>query len=282
MAFAVLTAEARRLRGAGLRYLLLPEAGPQSPAAALPFAAPESAPRGGQAPRRPGPEPPRQEFRRPPGRPAGPVAGGPGGPGRSAGTGGGPAGARPQGAPSGQGPAQAEIRKPAESPQAAQAPQITGPEDWPQAWRELFQRTRPGPVAWTYFGLGYDLCGQASTQRRERLTALIRCLRLPAGTHTFWPVGLPDRDEDGNAILRPDPGIFWSGLRLLGARFLIAMGSPAARAIGVRFAIRPMFAPAQAFNGVRLLITWDIDLLDDEDRLSSTGTFLQTTLRGLF
>lgn len=150
---------------------------------------------------------------------------------------------------------------------------------WPAPWQELFQRTKKGRVAWTYYGLGFDLCGYPSRERSLRLRELIRYLSLPQGTHTFWPIGLPVRDSEGSVILEPNRELFWQGVHLLGARVLIVMGSPAARGIGVTGPIRPLLP--QAFNGVRMLITWDIDLLDNTTYFNNTQTFLQQMLTSL-
>lgn len=267
MAFAFLTAEALHVRSVGLHYLLMPEDCPLSPAAE---------PQRRQAPQRPHVQPAlRQGWQRP----------------QQAG-GGQPYAARRQ-QPAAQTPAtqpyrpQAHTQAPRPQPQqrSARQPQAgwtqTWPDNWAEDWQQLLRRTKPGRVGWTYYGLGHDLCGTPNLQRRQRLQDLIKFLSMPAGTHTFWPVGLPARDEDGNSILVPCPDIFWEAMARLGTRVLIVMGSPAARAIGITGHIQPLFSPMQAFHGVRVLITRDIDGLDDEGYMSGTRNFLRTMLTKL-
>ncbi len=262
MAFALLTAEALHLQGMGLRFVLMPEPTPQSPAAA-PQArgstpARGTAPASGTAPRQQWQSRQADSRHRPAQRP--PVQTAPG--------------SAPQ-APDKPAPQAASDR------QQPAAPRTATPARWPEPWSALLDRTRPGRVAWTYHGLGHDLCGTPNTLRRRRLQELIRFLALPAGTHTFWPVGLPEPDEDGKPVIVPRPDLFWDGLHRLDSRVLIVLGSPAARCIGVTGPIRPMFSPMQAFNGVRLLITWDIDSLDDEQKMNGTRTFLRAMLSRL-
>lgn len=266
MAFAFLTAHALHLKRSGISYVLMPEDCPKSPAAAHAIrqqtaAAAPAARQGAPAPRtwqrptreQPAYRKPAETFRHQPQTEAG----------RSQGN------RVPPAAPPRQ-------RSGQEQPGTA----IRPPAAWTADWQTLLARTRPGIVGWTYYGLGHDLCGTPNTQRRSRLTELIGYLGMPAGTHTFWPVGLPGMDEDGNLILKPCEDCFWHGLRRLQSRVLIVMGSPAARAIGIRERIQPM-NPLRAYNGVRLLITWDIDLLDDETRMISTKTYLSRMLNTL-
>ena len=151
---------------------------------------------------------------------------------------------------------------------------------WPADWQALFARTKPGKVAWTYYGLGHDLCGKPNAARRTKLAELIAYLRLPKGTHTFWPIGLPALDEDGNTYLAVNTEIFWQGLQLLSARMLIIMGSPAARSIGITGHISPTM-PMRPINGMLTLLTWDIDDLDTENHFLRTRDYLRQTLSPL-
>lgn len=151
---------------------------------------------------------------------------------------------------------------------------------WPRPWQELYARTKRGPVAWTYYGLGHDLCGNPNKERSRKLGDLLKYLRKPRGTHTFWPVGLPQPDEDGNLVIVADRTVFWQGLHALGARMLIVMGSPAARLIGMEGVIRPLQA-MKAINGLRVLLTRDIDHLD-EKAFMDTKIYLERTLAPFF
>ena len=184
---------------------------------------------------------------------------------------------RPGPAPVRQAPAQATAR-PQPAPVAEAHLELVA--TWPEGWQKLFARTRPGKVAWTYYGLGHDLFGQANKARSKKLSELIAYLAMPRGTHTFWPIGLPALDEDGNTILAIDREIFWQGLQLLNARMLIIMGSPAARAVGIQGPISPTM-PMRPINGMLTLLTWDIDDLDNEDHFSRTRNYLRQTLTPL-
>ncbi len=310
MAFAVLSPLAQTRELAGVHYLLFPEN------VALPVACP--APAAGSRPaavrqstRQPGGQPPRQSAGQRPQwqrqQPAPRRTTGAAGPQEGAGSKSearqdnrqgyspgatpsqgsyatryqarqqGTAGHAPQPAVRDRGPAAASSTVSAAGLSPASPAEVTA--SWPAPWQELFQRTPKGRVAWTYYGLGFDLCGYPSRERSLRLRELIRYLSLPQGTHTFWPMGLPVRDPEGSVILEPNREIFWQGVHLLGARVLIVMGSPAARGIGVTGPIRPLLP--QAFNGVRMLITWDIDLLDNTTYFNNTQTFLQQMLTSL-
>ena len=187
----------------------------------------------------------------------------------------------PASAPVRQAPAQATARpQPAPRPAPVAETRQELVATWPEGWQKLFARTRPGKVAWTYYGLGHDLCGQANKARSKKLSELIAYLAMPRGTHTFWPIGLPALDEDGNTILAIDREIFWQGLQLLNARMLIIMGSPAARAVGIQGPISPTM-PMRPINGMLTLLTWDIDDLDNEDHFSRTRNYLRQTLTPL-
>ena len=63
---------------------------------------------------------------------------------------------------------------------------------------------RPAAV-WTYAELGTDLRGQADDARRKILGALLAELRLPKGSHAFWPYCLPPDNA-------PDEAMFLAGL----------------------------------------------------------------------
>ncbi len=102
-------------------------------------------------------------------------------------------------------------------------------EQWPQDWQARFHATKPARVIWTYWNLGHDLCGEASDARRHLLRKILAELKHPAGTHSFWPMALP---QENSAELVPNIPVFWSGVRLLDARVLIILGDAAAKALG--------------------------------------------------
>jgi hypothetical protein len=137
---------------------------------------------------------------------------------------------------------------------------------------------RKGPVAWTYPELGLDLTGHASPERRDCLNQLLHSLHRRAGTHTFWPYALPGEPESG---LTPRPDIFWSGLRELGVKMLIIMGSTASNAIGLSGPdVRPLNTIRA--NGCVICFTWDFAHIQEEtNRLNQISRYIDEACRQL-
>lgn len=198
-----------------------------------------------------------------------------------------------QGQGRGLGPADA----PAEGGAAAQASgsrlwKPLAPDVWPPLWRRQLERTRPGLVLWTYWNLGLDLCNaraEGQMERRAFLQKLLQDLAHPAGTHTFWPAGLPEEGaaqpaappvasaarEDG---LVPHADAFWSGASRLGARGVVVMGSAAVKALGLPSGLRPL--QQARYRGHMVWVLWDVDYMQREDqRYASMLAFLRQALR---
>lgn len=261
MAFALLTAQARQLLSAGLHYLLTPEECPYSPAVYSPARRQTAAPSARKpcqqpAGQRPG-APDQHSWRKrewsskaPSAAPAGQIP--------------------PRTMPAPQAAGQPAPARTAGSPAPKAAVQ------WPEEWQKLFARTKQGRIVWTYYGLGHDLCGRANRSRSLLLRQLIAYLKYPAGTHTFWPVGLParDADEESRSRIEENPEFFWAGVEKLGARIVIVMGSPAAKLIGVTDLSPFWIGPVR---NCTVLATPDIDSLP----LQSVQTWLQGTLSSL-
>lgn len=116
-------------------------------------------------------------------------------------------------------------------------------ESWPAIWQEQFQKTRRGLFAWTYWTLGDDLLAarglcqakEGKAKRSQLMQTLLRELGHPAGTHTFWPAHL-----DNSAEPVASPEIFWSGVKALGCRGVIIMGSNAASKLMPQKGLRPL------------------------------------------
>lgn len=107
-------------------------------------------------------------------------------------------------------------------------------EHWPPLWRERLRATGKAPVLWTYLELGEDFYGTPNPQRRALFGRLLRDLGHKSGTHSFWPCALPAQPaKGGQAVLTPDAGLFWSGVRELGARALLVFGEAAFAAMGI-------------------------------------------------
>jgi len=85
---------------------------------------------------------------------------------------------------------------------------------------------RPALV-WTYAELGTDLRGQADAGRRQVLQSLIAELRLPKGSHAFWPYCLPPDNA-------PESDMFLAGItRFRPGLVLLAGGQAAADLAGL-------------------------------------------------
>ena len=163
------------------------------------------------------------------------------------------------------------------------------PHVWPAPWQARLTQARPGPVLWTYWNLGPDLCNPQTPGRLERrqfLQRLLQDLGHPAGTHTFWPSCLP---PDPDALPMPDDmqgqnayvanaDVFWSGAMQLKARGVVVMGSAAARAVGLPGGLRP---PQQLRHRGKLVwVLWDVDnLLQFDQRYASMLALLREALR---
>ena len=159
----------------------------------------------------------------------------------------------------------------------AQAPEAAPDVDmWPADWRERLENTRGAPFVWTYWELGWDLCGAPDPRRRELLKALLHDLAYPAGTHCFWPLALPGQGGDGEQALAANVPVFWEGLRLLRARAVIIMGEQALRSL----ALGPLLPMQQvAYQGRLLVILPSPDtLIREKQRMPRLRRFLRETL----
>ncbi|MBQ7584954.1 MAG: hypothetical protein IJU40_01730, partial [Desulfovibrionaceae bacterium] len=77
--------------------------------------------------------------------------------------------------------------------------------------------------------LGQDLLQQETpglNARRKFLGGLLQAKpTFPQGTHTFWPYSLPL----ANGSFETSKELFWSGVRALGGRVMIALGPKASQ-----------------------------------------------------
>ena len=163
------------------------------------------------------------------------------------------------------------------------------PHVWPSPWQTRLEQTRPGPVLWTYWNLGPDMCDPQTPGRLERrqfLQRLLQDLGHPAGTHTFWPSCLPpdpaalptDEPQEQDNAYMANPDVFWSGAMQLKARGVVVMGSAAARAVALPGGLRP---PQQIRHRGKLVwVLWDVDnLLQFDQRYASMLALLRDALR---
>ncbi|WP_298998380.1 hypothetical protein [uncultured Desulfovibrio sp.] len=178
---------------------------------------------------------------------------------------------------------------PAAEPSKAAAWLPLPPHVWPAPWQARLEQTRPGPILWTYWNLGPDLCDPQTPGRLERrqfLQRLLKDLGHPAGTHTFWPSCLPPDPAALPPAVPPmaDNGfaanadVFWSGAAQLRARGVVVMGSAAANAVALPGGLRP---PQQIRHRGKLVwVLWDVDnLLQFDQRYASMLALLREALR---
>lgn len=150
------------------------------------------------------------------------------------------------------------------------------PEQWPAIWRDLFTRTPAGsPLLWTYWALGDDLCGKPDDTRRQLLRRILGALAMPRGTHSFWPVALPDEASGGDLVA--DAPVFHAVVQRLAPRCVLLMGSRALKAVAPGLQLRPF---QQVNHQGRLFIVLpDMDmLLQDPSRADAVVAYLRPTL----
>ena len=157
-------------------------------------------------------------------------------------------------------------------------PAFIPPEHWPPLWRERLRATGKAPVLWTYLELGEDFYGTPNPQRRDLFTRLLRDLGHRSGTHSFWPCALPAQPiGGGQTVLAPDAGLFWSGVRELGARVLLVFGEAAFAAMGI--------APLPPLRQVRqqglliMALPPAEDLVTNQGRYAPMLSFVRTALQ---
>lgn len=139
-------------------------------------------------------------------------------------------------------------------------------ENWPASWRERLGATRKASFVWTYQELGQDLTSaggptqenpQAAEKRFARgnfLRSIFRQLAFPPGSHSFWPVTMPETAAAANSL---EHDLFWSGIMELGCGCLIIFGSAAAKIALPDKAVKPLSTFRE--SGVLALVLWDIN-----------------------
>lgn len=91
-----------------------------------------------------------------------------------------------------------------------------------QPWAGLLAKVPQGVQSvWTYEGLGQDLTGQPSAERRKTLGRLLAAVRLPKGFVGFFPYCLPS----GNALAQHQDVFLEALTRLNPASVVIFGGS---------------------------------------------------------
>lgn len=98
-------------------------------------------------------------------------------------------------------------------------------ERWPDAWKQLLGKTVRTPLLlWSYPELRDDLSGHSSRERSNALRRLFADLKLPKGSHAFWPFaplyGAQDDALPGTAC---DSQFFHSGVHMLRPRTVLLL-----------------------------------------------------------
>ena len=118
---------------------------------------------------------------------------------------------------------------------------------WPTSWQELWQRTRPASIVWSYPALSQDLAGQGSPERSQLMRGLIGSLSLPKGSSAFWP--LTAYQDSGTCNM---PAAFAGAITRLAPHVVVLMGASALPLSG--FALTLSFPFTQQILGGRLFV----------------------------
>lgn len=170
------------------------------------------------------------------------------------------------------------------------------PTAWPLPWQELFSRTRPAPVVWSYAELGVDLGIHPCKERSLLLRQLISHLHLPKGSSAFWPVWLPENHRgtsaDNSSLPTAQEGevltldcshngsqdFFQAGLRLLNPRLVILLGQQAVALTGLPLEISLSFTQQVAGGILFVLLPDTAQLLATPALTDRTCLFLRSAL----
>ena len=164
-------------------------------------------------------------------------------------------------------PTKPNLAKPADPPTAT-------PDTWPTAWQDLFARTKPAPILWTYPELGLDLSGQGSSQRSACLRELIGKLQLPRGSSTFWPLCL----EENGAQAQAGTGIFKGGLFELAPKVVVLIGPRSVPLAGLGLDLHTPFTQ-QIVRGVLFVLLPEFSAMLENAALADKAcVFLRSAL----
>lgn len=192
------------------------------------------------------------------------------------------------------------------------------PADWPQAWQQLFERTEPAPLVWTYAELGLDLSGKGCRERADCLRHIIGSLQLPKGSSAFWPVCLaaPDSpsllgiseaespgfrpslaedvvqlDDDTRRTSEPPSAGLWpasqeciffqSGLGFLRPKVVVFLGSRSLELSGLTLNLNIPFTQQIHKGTLYVLLPGFELLLKKNDLAEQSSIFLHSALTGI-
>lgn len=99
-------------------------------------------------------------------------------------------------------------------------------ERWPDPWKRLLEKTVRAPLLlWSYPELRDDLSGHSSRERSNALRRLFADLKLPKGSHAFWPFAPLYGPQCPECPSEPlfDGQFFHSGVRVLRPRTVLLL-----------------------------------------------------------
>lgn len=186
------------------------------------------------------------------------------------------------------------LPQPAMPPKTPESPLVPVSE-WPEAWSALFARTRRSPLIWSYPELGDDLAGRGSKERSQYLRSLIGSLNLPKGSSAFWPLSLsssyaqlnPDdslntSDDYSSKSASPSTGLYFrSGLQLLKPRAVLFFGLSCLELSGLTIPLQSSYTQALSQGVLYILLPDFEDLLQKQDSLETSRTFLRAMLNAI-
>ena len=118
---------------------------------------------------------------------------------------------------------------------------------WPESWQELWKRTHPASIVWSYPALSQDLAGQGSPERSQLMRSLIGSLSLPKGSSAFWP--LTAHQDSGACAM---PAAYAGAIARLAPQVVVFMGASALPLSGL--ALTLSFPFTQQILGGRLFV----------------------------
>lgn len=155
----------------------------------------------------------------------------------------------------------------------------TVPQDrWPAYWQALLKKTPPRPaLVWTYPSLSRDLGGAADAAHRDYLRRLLGDMRMPKGSHAFWPLNSYPYAE-GESEQTVDAAMFLGGIAALNPDTVILMCGDVPQGLGLDELrlLMPVIV-----HGRRFVVTPHVDeLIQDPQRHAQLMTFLKAVIAG--
>lgn len=172
------------------------------------------------------------------------------------------------------------------------------PDTWPLPWRQVWAKTKPSPLVWTYPELGSDLLGQSGLHgapRSEFLRNLIGSLRLPKGSSAFWPLHFALQEGQDTVLSASsdahEPGTitnevgasayFQWGLAALRPSALVMLGTSCIADTGLELTLHTPFTQQIHSGLLCILLPEFAELLKNRALDNRCAVFLRGSLAGL-